>query len=251
MGLHFHPLQGPVDFSDLLLTCSADWTVKLWRARSIAKPSTAANTLTPIYSFDEADDYVYDVRWHPTQPALFGSVDGSGKFDLWNLNVDTEVSASQRFFLIFTSRMHLLILVPTGSSRVDGGFREGHKQIYMGWQGWAASRARWKRWEIVYLRYWRYGHPTRVRVDRPATHSDEYTGWFGSRSCSVFRHSCRSSMMHIQDRGLFLFTPWLYPGSFSLSLLELSVPMRISIVSYRGGVFLKKLQLVYTRRFVP
>ncbi|KLO17967.1 WD40 repeat-like protein [Schizopora paradoxa] len=91
MGLHFHPLQGPVDFSDLLLTCSADWTVKLWRARSIAKPSTAANTLTPIYSFDEADDYVYDVRWHPTQPALFGSVDGSGKFDLWNLNVDTEV----------------------------------------------------------------------------------------------------------------------------------------------------------------
>ena len=76
MGLHFHPLQGPVDFSDLLLSCSADWTVKLWRARSIAKPSTAANTLAPIYSFDEADDYVYDVQWHPTHPALFGTVLG-------------------------------------------------------------------------------------------------------------------------------------------------------------------------------
>ncbi|KAG9312939.1 WD40-repeat-containing domain protein [Chiua virens] len=91
MGLHFHPLVGPIDFSDLFLTASADWTVKLWRAKSLAKPSTAAHAIPPIYSFDEADDYVYDVKWHPTHPALFGMVDGSGKFDLWNLNTDTEV----------------------------------------------------------------------------------------------------------------------------------------------------------------
>jgi dynein intermediate chain len=32
-GLHFHPLSGPVDFSDLFLTSSVDWTVKLWRAK--------------------------------------------------------------------------------------------------------------------------------------------------------------------------------------------------------------------------
>jgi len=31
------------------------------------------------------------VKWHPAHPALFGTVDGSGKFDLWNLNADTEV----------------------------------------------------------------------------------------------------------------------------------------------------------------
>ncbi|KAJ7493470.1 WD40-repeat-containing domain protein [Mycena galericulata] len=91
MGLHFHPLAGPVDFSDLFLTSSVDWTVKLWRAKSLAKPSTAPQAITPLYSFDEADDYVYDVKWHPQHPALFGTVDGSGKFDLWNLNTDTEV----------------------------------------------------------------------------------------------------------------------------------------------------------------
>ncbi|KDQ19179.1 hypothetical protein BOTBODRAFT_102997 [Botryobasidium botryosum FD-172 SS1] len=90
-GLHFHPLLGPVDFSDLFLTCSVDWTVKLWRSKSIAKPSTAQNIISPLYSFEEADDYVYDVRWHPAHPAVFGAVDGSGKFDLWNLNADTEV----------------------------------------------------------------------------------------------------------------------------------------------------------------
>ncbi|KAH9989810.1 cytoplasmic dynein intermediate chain [Russula vinacea] len=91
MGLNFHPLHGPVDFSDLFLTCSVDWTVKLWRSKSLAKPSTTTQTVTPIYSFDEADDYVYDVKWHPAHPAVFASVDGSGKFDLWNLNIDTEV----------------------------------------------------------------------------------------------------------------------------------------------------------------
>jgi len=91
MGLHFHPLVGPVDFSDLFLTSSVDWTVKLWRSKSLAKPSTTQHTVAPIYSFDEADDYVYDVKWHPAHPASFGTVDGSGKFDLWNLNADTEV----------------------------------------------------------------------------------------------------------------------------------------------------------------
>lgn len=101
MGLNFHPLMGPVDFSDLLLTCSVDWTVKLWRAKSLAKPSTTTQAITPIYSFDEADDYVYDVKWHPAHPAVFASVDGSGKFDLWNLNADTEVRCTDLSFIHF------------------------------------------------------------------------------------------------------------------------------------------------------
>lgn len=32
-----------------------------------------------------------DVAWCPINPALFASVDGSGRLDLWNLNQDTEV----------------------------------------------------------------------------------------------------------------------------------------------------------------
>ncbi|KAM6496864.1 WD40-repeat-containing domain protein [Amanita muscaria] len=116
-GLHFHPIVGPVDFSDLFLTCSVDWTVKLWRARSLGASAAAAAAaaavphggkgnssgiggsgavgIAPLYSFDEADDYVYDVKWHPAHPALFGMVDGSGKFDVWNLNTDTEVPVVQ------------------------------------------------------------------------------------------------------------------------------------------------------------
>lgn len=81
-----------MDFSDLYLTSSVDWTVKLWRKRTHPKPATPDNAVVhPLYSFETADDYVYDVKWSPTHPAIFGTVEGSGKFEVWNLNLDTEV----------------------------------------------------------------------------------------------------------------------------------------------------------------
>jgi dynein intermediate chain len=105
-GLHFHPSSGSIDFSDLFITSSVDWTVKLWRAKA-GKPTSgvtstsskeqAERAKTPIHSFEEADDYVFDVKWHPSHPAVFGSVDGNGKFDLWNLNQDVEVSRLQSY----------------------------------------------------------------------------------------------------------------------------------------------------------
>lgn len=106
-GIDFHPVEGSVDLSDLFLTCGVDWTVKLWRAggalggpqagktgTSSSKTSSSsggANAIAPLLSFEEADDYVFDVKWHPLHPAVFGTVDGAGKFDLFNLNTDTEV----------------------------------------------------------------------------------------------------------------------------------------------------------------
>lgn len=46
----------------------------------------------PLYSFEDNADYVYDVMWSPVHPAIFASVDGMGRLDLWNLNKDTEVN---------------------------------------------------------------------------------------------------------------------------------------------------------------
>ena len=45
----------------------------------------------PLHSFEDNSDYVYDVRWSPVHPALFATVDGMGRLDLWNLNNDAEV----------------------------------------------------------------------------------------------------------------------------------------------------------------
>jgi len=48
----------------------------------------------PIYSFDGNGDYVYDVAWSPIHPAVFASVDGGGRLDVWNLNNDAELPAA-------------------------------------------------------------------------------------------------------------------------------------------------------------
>jgi len=159
-GLSFHPLIGPVDFSDLFLSCSVDWTVKLWRSKSLAKPSTTSQTVTPIYSFDEADDYVYDVKWHPAHPAVFASVDGSGKFDLWNLNVDTEVRGPGLRFMLYLIRLH----VGAGCvyHRECGTCAQ---QVAMGSQRRSACHLRWQRRSAVRIRHRRYSYPARDRVE--------------------------------------------------------------------------------------
>lgn len=105
-GLHFHPLAGPIDFSDLFISSSMDWTSRLWRAntRSASRPAASAqsitrgaagvfNVISPLVNFEESTDYIYDIKWHPSHPAIFAQVDGAGYFDLYDLNSDTEVSS--------------------------------------------------------------------------------------------------------------------------------------------------------------
>ncbi len=64
-----------------MLTSSADWTVNLW-SKNFPE--------SPLFTFDNNDDYVYDAKFHPTNPSLFASVDGQGKLDFWELNKDVE-----------------------------------------------------------------------------------------------------------------------------------------------------------------
>lgn len=101
-GLDYHPLAGPIDFSDLFLSCGVDWTVRLWRSKGTSASAmqahrggqgndTTGNSIAPLHTFEEASDYVLDTRWHPQHPALFGTVDAGGKFDIWNINTDAEV----------------------------------------------------------------------------------------------------------------------------------------------------------------
>jgi dynein intermediate chain, cytosolic len=97
-GLHFHPLHGPIDFSDLFLSSSMDWSSRLWRIKNNPSSSnavsrnvnTVSTIVTPLASFEEANDYVYDVAWHTAHPSMFGQVDGTGSLDIYDLNVDIE-----------------------------------------------------------------------------------------------------------------------------------------------------------------
>lgn len=85
-GLDVHPhgdasQHGVENMSDFVLSCSFDWSVKLWMVKQYQ---------SPVLSIDMFEDYIYDVRWHPVHPAVFSTVDGEGHVDLWNLNRDLE-----------------------------------------------------------------------------------------------------------------------------------------------------------------
>ncbi len=69
------------DVSDLMLTSSIDWTIKLWY------PKIRADAL---YTFESAQEYVYDVQWSPVHPSVFASCDGDGYVDIWDINKDME-----------------------------------------------------------------------------------------------------------------------------------------------------------------
>lgn len=48
----------------------------------------------PYITLDVNDDYVYDTKWHPTNPSLFASCGASGRLDLWDFNKETEMPIS-------------------------------------------------------------------------------------------------------------------------------------------------------------
>jgi len=94
MSVDFHPVRGPVDLGDLVLSSSLDWSVKLWKARPPAATTATANgtpqAAAPIMEFSR-EDVVYDAAWSPTKPGVFGLVDGAGQLEIWDITMDTEV----------------------------------------------------------------------------------------------------------------------------------------------------------------
>ena len=55
---------GLADMSELMLSASMDWTVKLWYPKSEVKD-------VAIHTFESSQEYVYDVQWSPVHPTVF------------------------------------------------------------------------------------------------------------------------------------------------------------------------------------
>eukprot|EP01084_Bolivina_argentea_P002678 4944_1 len=70
---------------NIYLTSSFDWTVKLWH--------TQLNK--PISIFNNMQDYIYDVKWSPTNPSIFAIGDGSGNLTIFDLNISFEHPVSE------------------------------------------------------------------------------------------------------------------------------------------------------------
>ena len=93
-GIDFHPSRGKIDLGDLFVSCGLDWSVKVWRAKP---PSSTSGTISggvetvkPLLDISR-EDSVYDVKWSPTKPGVFGCVDGAGRVDIYDINASSEV----------------------------------------------------------------------------------------------------------------------------------------------------------------
>ncbi|KAL5017570.1 hypothetical protein ScPMuIL_007159 [Solemya velum] len=64
--------------SDIFLSCSADWSIRLWHQD---RPN-------PILSFFSSTKSVYDVTWSPRSSTVFACVN-EGAVEVWDLNIST------------------------------------------------------------------------------------------------------------------------------------------------------------------
>ncbi len=57
------------------MTCSADWTVRLWDAEGEGD----------IFRFQSGKTVVMDLAWSPHQSTVFASVSLDGRLEVWDL----------------------------------------------------------------------------------------------------------------------------------------------------------------------
>ncbi|XP_052101564.1 dynein intermediate chain 2, ciliary-like isoform X3 [Mytilus californianus] len=77
---------------NIYVTCSADWTVKIWEMSSktsIDKSDTSndANSRKPLFTFD-LNNSVGDVAWAPYSSTVFAAVTADGKVFVYDLHIN-------------------------------------------------------------------------------------------------------------------------------------------------------------------
>jgi dynein intermediate chain len=92
--VHCHPRGSQSDisarsehFNDLVLSSSMDWTIKLWSPKKSDEP---------LFTFENAQEYVFDVEWNTVHPSMFACCDGDGFIEVWDLNKDTEAPIAHK-----------------------------------------------------------------------------------------------------------------------------------------------------------
>ena len=82
-SVDFHPADNynTCNFSHLFATSSADWTTKIWSKQ---------NTLSPLITLENSNNYVYCSKWSPTNASVLATGDGNGCLDIMDLNKDIE-----------------------------------------------------------------------------------------------------------------------------------------------------------------
>lgn len=106
--------------SNTFLSCSADWTIKLWDQES---PNA-------IFTFSSTTDYVADIAWSPNNSTVFASVTGDGHVDVWNIAINTldpltSISTGMRLSTVAFSIASPVLVVGHAGGGIDVYSLEG------------------------------------------------------------------------------------------------------------------------------
>lgn len=105
----FHP--------DAFLSCSADWTVKLWDQK---------NQETPVLTMQSGLDYVMDVVWSPTNACVYAAVTRDGRVEIW----DMETSPLDPVVQLKTKKHISCILFSPNAPVIVTGDSEGCVDVF-------------------------------------------------------------------------------------------------------------------------
>eukprot|EP00163_Fabomonas_tropica_P014735 TRINITY_DN2679_c0_g1_i4.p1 TRINITY_DN2679_c0_g1~~TRINITY_DN2679_c0_g1_i4.p1 ORF type:complete len:814 (+),score=157.58 TRINITY_DN2679_c0_g1_i4:260-2701(+) len=87
---------------NVFLSCSADWTARLWHMEQES----------PKITFEPCTEHISDISWSPTNSTVFASVTGDGRLDVWDLSVSTYVWCPSSLLPPYTSPSPLARLLP-------------------------------------------------------------------------------------------------------------------------------------------
>nr|XP_014265059.2 WD repeat-containing protein 78 isoform X2 [Maylandia zebra] len=102
---------------DVFLSCSSDWTIQLWKQHH----------LKPVLGFTSAQKAVYDIKWSPKWPTVFGAVT-EGQLEIWDLSssildpviVQPAAPGVRMTSLLFSSQADCVVV----------GDTDGHVTVY-------------------------------------------------------------------------------------------------------------------------
>uniref|UniRef100_A0A3B4GH50 Dynein axonemal intermediate chain 4 n=1 Tax=Pundamilia nyererei TaxID=303518 RepID=A0A3B4GH50_9CICH len=102
---------------DVFLSCSSDWTIQLWKQHH----------LKPVLGFTSAQKAVYDIKWSPKWPTVFGAVT-EGQLEIWDLSssildpviVQPAAPSVRMTSLLFSSQADCVVV----------GDTDGHVTVY-------------------------------------------------------------------------------------------------------------------------
>jgi len=66
----------------IFLTCSYDWTVKVWNAKHTPGPKLTCHQIESL------KEQVNDINWSPKTSSVFASVANDGRIEIWDLKRD-------------------------------------------------------------------------------------------------------------------------------------------------------------------